>query len=88
MQQVPTVAESGYAGYEVVSWGGVFVPAKTPKDVIAKLNAALSTALGSADTSKRFAEWGLIPKASSAEDFDAFMTAEIAKWRAVLKPVK
>jgi tripartite-type tricarboxylate transporter receptor subunit TctC len=88
LAQVPTVAESGFPSYEVVSWGGVFVPAKTPKDVIAKLNSALVAALGSADTGKRFDEWGLVPKAGTADEFGVFMTAEVGKWRAVLKPAK
>lgn len=81
---VPTAIESGVPGYDFASWGGVFAPAGTPRDVVMKLNAEIGKALGSADLRKRFDDMGLVAKASSPEEFGAFLFAEMGRWKAVL----
>lgn len=81
---VPTVAESGVAGFEISSWGGVFAPAGTPKDVVQRIHQALRKTLEAPDTVKKFSDWGLVAKASTPAEFDSFVKAEVARWRAVM----
>ena len=82
---VPTVAESGVAGYEVTTWYGLMVPARTPKEVIARLHAAAANALGHPEVKKRFAATDLEPAGSTPEQLGAFVRSEIAKWAKVIK---
>jgi tripartite-type tricarboxylate transporter receptor subunit TctC len=85
---VPTVAESGLPGYEVVSWGGVFAPARTPAPVIATLYSELEKYIGSEEARIRFTELGLVPRTGGTEALASYLAAEITKWRGVLKPVR
>ena len=81
---VPTAVEAGVPGYDFASWGGVFAPAGTPRDIVLKLNGEIGKALGSADLRKRFDDMGLVARASSPEEFGAFLFAEMNRWKAVL----
>lgn len=83
--EVPTLAESGLAGYELGSWHGVFVPAGTPKDIVAKLNAEIVKAIHSADVQQKLQALGVEPVGNSAETFAAFVRAEVPKWAKVVK---
>jgi tripartite-type tricarboxylate transporter receptor subunit TctC len=82
---LPTMIESGVAGYDFASWGGVFVPAGTPRAVIQKLNGAIVAALAAPDVDKRFTGIGLVPKSSTPEEFAKFLQAEIKRWGGLLK---
>lgn len=82
---VPTVDESGLRGFEVSSWYGIFAPAATPKPVIAKINADMQNALGSADMKTKLDPLGAEPAPGSAEEFARFVRAEIDKWAKVVK---
>jgi len=82
---VPTVAESGVAGYEVTTWYGLMVPARTPKEIIARLHAAAANSLGHPEVKKRFATTDLEPAGSTPEQLGAFVRSEIAKWAKVIK---
>jgi tripartite-type tricarboxylate transporter receptor subunit TctC len=84
MPDIPTVREAGIKGFEVISWNGFFVPAKTPRDVVATLNREFRAALDDADLRKRFAELGLEPIPSTPEWLGAQMESEIAKWAKVV----
>jgi len=81
---VPTAIEAGVPGYDFASWGGVFAPAATPRDIVMKLNGEIGKALGNPDLRKRFDDMGLVAKASSPEEFGAFLVAEMGRWKAVL----
>jgi tripartite-type tricarboxylate transporter receptor subunit TctC len=81
---LPTAIEAGLAGYDFASWGGVFAPAATPKDVLSKLNSELSKVLQSDDIKKRFEEMGLVAKSSSADEFGGFLVSEMNRWKAIL----
>jgi tripartite-type tricarboxylate transporter receptor subunit TctC len=81
---VPTAIEAGVPGYDFASWGGVFAPAGTPREIVLRLNAEIGKALGSPDLKKRFDDMGLVAKASSPEEFGAFLFAEMGRWKAVL----
>ena len=81
---VPTAVEAGIPGYDFASWGGIFAPAGTPRDIVMRLNGEIGKALGSPDLKKRFDDMGLVAKASSPEEFGTFLFAEMARWKAVL----
>ena len=76
----PTVAESGLAGYSSLGWFGLFAPAATPRDVVAKISADTKTVLTLPDARQRLAEQGAEPEPSSPEAFAAFVNSDIAKW--------
>jgi tripartite-type tricarboxylate transporter receptor subunit TctC len=84
---MPTVAESGLPGFEIVGWFGIFAPAGTPKPVIAKLNKEINELLRMPDTQKRFATEGLVPGGGTPEDLGKFLRSEISKWGALIKQI-
>ncbi len=85
LPNVPTVGESGLAGYEVTQWSGMFAPAGTPAVIIARLNAELDKILRKPLTRERLAADGAQPGGGSAETFAAFVKADIEKWSRVVK---
>jgi tripartite-type tricarboxylate transporter receptor subunit TctC len=82
---VPTATEAGVPGYDFASWGGLFAPAGTPREVIARLNAEVAKALASDDLRKRFDDMGLVAKSSAPEEFGRFLVAEMNRWKALVK---
>src|SRR6476620_2252262 len=82
---LPTIAESGYPGFDVRLWIGMTAPAGTPKDIIHKLADANKKALESPEIRKVLAAQGFAPMLGSAEDFDAFYRSEREKWGKVIK---
>jgi tripartite-type tricarboxylate transporter receptor subunit TctC len=84
---VPTIAESGFPGFEVISWQGLCTPAGAPKAAIARLRAALSAALALPDTRKRLADQGVNPGTLTAEQFAKFIRSERDKFAKVVKDV-
>ena len=82
---VPTMEEAGVPGFDISNWFGVYVPAATPKAVIAKLNSELSRVLNLADVKERLAEQGLETVGNSVEQFDAFFRAEILKYDKIIR---
>jgi tripartite-type tricarboxylate transporter receptor subunit TctC len=81
---LPTIAESGYPGFDVRLWIGMTAPAGTPKEIIRKLADANKAALESPEIQKALAAQGFAPMIGSAEDFDAFYRAERTKWAKVI----
>ena len=82
---LPTVAESGMAGFEAVSWGGVMVPANTPRPIVAKLNAEINRILKLTDFRERLAKVGAETAGGTPEEFQAYLAAETEKWAKVAK---
>ncbi len=82
---VPTIAESGLPGFEVVSWFGIMAPAGTPEPVLAKLRAEIGRALGAADVQAHLAQQGAEPFVLAPAAFDALIKTDAAKWAAVVK---
>ena len=82
---VPTVAESGVAGYDFSSWGAMLAPAGTPRAVLLTLNAAIVAALAAPDITKRFNDMGLVARSSTPDEFSQFLQAEIARLRTLIK---
>ena len=82
---VPTIAEQGFPGYEISSWQGVFAPAGTPKEVVAKINGELVRIVNSPEVRARISLEGADPVGSSPERFAVRVKSEIAKWTRVAK---
>lgn len=80
---VPTVAESGVAGYETNSWNGVFVPTDTPPDVVDAIDDAIHKALASPDVISSFRKVGVLAKGSTPDQLKNRLKADIEKWEAV-----
>ena len=82
---IPTIAESGVAGFDVFSWFGFFVPARTPPDIVAKINADTNAALVHPAVKPRFEHLGAVPKGSTPAELAAFLKSEIDKWGPVIR---
>lgn len=85
MPDVPTFAEAGVPGIESYAWYGMFAPAGTPKDVIAKINAEAQKVMKGADFQKVLADTGSAYVGDTPENFAKFVQAEHAKWGKVVK---
>lgn len=88
LPNVPTVTESGVSGYQVTSWNGLVVPAKTPREVVMRINAEIAKAIAQPDIAKRFAELGLIPTPSTPEEMKKIYEDDVARWRGVITDAK
>jgi tripartite-type tricarboxylate transporter receptor subunit TctC len=82
---IPTIAESGVPGFEVTAWGGLVGPAHMPKDVVARLNAELRTALAAPAVRDRFRALGAETAPSSPEEFLELSRRETVKWAKIVK---
>ena len=85
LPEVPTVDEQGLKGFQAVAWNGLTAPARTPKDVIAKLNADVIKVVRSPELVEKLKAEGSDPVGSSVSDYAAFLRDEIAKWGKVIK---
>ena len=85
LPDLPTVAESGYPDFESTNWFGFFAPAATPKDILAKLNAAAVKVLAAPDLNARFALQGAEIVANSPSEALKMVKADIVKWAEVAK---
>jgi len=82
---VPTVAESGFPGYEALAWYGILAPAATPPEVIARLNAEIGTALRAADLRERLANIGVDAAPSTSAQLELLIHRETALWAKVIE---
>jgi len=82
---LPTVAEAGVPGFEVVSWAGVIAPAKTPQAIVARLNTEVNKALQSAAVGKKLTALGYELAGGTSAQFAAHIKSEEAKWSDVVK---
>jgi tripartite-type tricarboxylate transporter receptor subunit TctC len=82
---VPTMAESGVPGYDVVSWQAIFAPAGTPKPIVDRLHAELAKILKDPEVQDRLAKLGLDPSGMTPAELAAFQKTEIDKWAKVIK---
>lgn len=85
LPQVPTLSESGLGDFEIVAWGGILAPAKTPEAVLDRLNSEIAGALASDEIKKRFLEFGAEATPSSREEFARFIGKDVDKWSQVVK---
>jgi tripartite-type tricarboxylate transporter receptor subunit TctC len=85
MPELPTMIESGYPGFEAGSWYGLYAPAGTPPEIVAKLHAELTKALAKPEMRKQLSAQGAEPIGNSPQEFAAFIRAEIDKWAKVIR---
>ncbi len=85
LPDVPTINESGYKGFDAVSWFGLLAPAGTPKDVVARLNAEFNKALQSPELRKKLGDEGADVAGGTPEQFAALIKDEIPRWGKVVK---
>lgn len=85
LPNVPTIAESGYPGFEALSWQGLFAPAATPPAIVEQLNREVNKALASADIQEYFGSRGFTLGGSSATEFKAFVKVEADKWAKIVQ---
>jgi tripartite-type tricarboxylate transporter receptor subunit TctC len=84
---LPTIAESGYPGFEARAWQGIAGPAGLPPDIVRQLQAAIAKVMAMPEVRARLVEGGLDPIVTTPEEFGEFIRAEIAKWSKVAKDV-
>jgi tripartite-type tricarboxylate transporter receptor subunit TctC len=77
---VPTLAEAGFPGLEALQWVGMLAPAKTPKDIIERLNTVLVKTLARPDVIERFTAQGVTAAASSPQEFQTLIETEVKQW--------
>ncbi len=88
LPDVPTVQEAGFPKYIAASWNALAAPAKTPPDVIAKLNAAANAALKSPEVARQLEAIGVRPQGSTPDELHRLLGAEIKRWGEVIKAAK
>ena len=81
--EVPTIAESGLPGFEVIGWWGVLAPAKTPRAVVNALNREMRAVLEVPEVKRILVDQGMDPAAGSPEEFGALIKADMEKWGAI-----
>ncbi|MES2531132.1 MAG: tripartite tricarboxylate transporter substrate binding protein [Pseudomonadota bacterium] len=85
LPNVPTIAESGYPGFEALSWQGLFAPAATPPAIVEQLNREVNKALASPDIQEYFGSRGFTLGGSSPAEFKTFIQGEAVKWSHIVK---
>ena len=88
LPNVPTIAESGLPNYEIAGWNGIAVPARTPRDVINKLNADINAAVVQPDIRQKFLDLGVIARGNTPEQMTALLKKDIAWWQGVIEKAK
>jgi tripartite-type tricarboxylate transporter receptor subunit TctC len=84
---LPTVAESGMAGYESGTWFALLAPAGTPREIVNRLNAELGKIVATAEMKAKLLDQGADPVTMTPDQFRAFLKSELAKWTKVVKTV-
>ena len=85
---VPTLAEAGFKEFEERSWVGFFAPAKTPPEIVERLNAEINHVVAAPEIRERFANLGMDPQPATAPQFADYVRREVAKWAAVVKTTR
>lgn len=85
LPEVPTVAESGFPDFDVSAWSGMFAPAATPDDIVARIYAEVATATRSKIFTDSMRKQGVEPYLMNPSEFRGFMSAEVAKWAKLVK---
>jgi len=87
LKDLPTVAESGFPGFEALAWNGLFAPAGTPAEVVARINADVNAVMKEPAVREQLARQGLIVGGGTPAEFKAFIESEAALWGAIIKKV-
>jgi tripartite-type tricarboxylate transporter receptor subunit TctC len=87
MPDIPTVAEAGFPGFDVIAWYALFAPRGTPDSVVARLSAEIKTIVGRDDVRDQMAKLGAEPRYMSPKEVADFVAVESPKWGALLKDI-
>ena len=85
LPDTPTVAELGYKGFDVSTWYGLFVPAKTPKDVVATLNTEVNKLLATPEMKAAIVAQGAEPQSMTPEQFETLLKTDYEKWKGIVQ---
>ena len=85
LPDIPTVSESGVKGFEADSWYGMMLPAKTPREIVAKLNIDVVKAIASPAVTKKLAEQSIVPRSSTPEEFADYIRRDARKYSKLVK---
>ena len=85
LPDVPTMDESGFPGFEMVSWYGLWGPPALPREIVDRLAAEVSKAVSSPELQEKLASQGFLPKGSTAPEFAAYVKDEVAKYARIVK---
>src|SRR4051812_577822 len=88
LPEVPTLAEAGLTGFDQGSWFGILAPAKTPPEIVNKLNAEIVKILNMPDVQQKFADIGAQPVGNSTKEFAALIRADTERYAGVVKQAK
>ena len=85
LPDVPSVAEQGYKDFDVSTWYGLFMPAGTPKEIVAKVNAEVNRLLATPEMKNAIIEQGAEPQSMTPEQFGALLKNDYQKWRSIVE---
>jgi tripartite-type tricarboxylate transporter receptor subunit TctC len=88
LPDVPTVAEAGVPGYHLYSWNGMVAPAKTPQNMVMRLNKEMNAALATPEIKKRFRELVLEPRPGTPQDLQKIYEEDVVRWRQIVIEAK
>jgi len=85
MPDIPTTAEAGFPSVKVTGWQGVMVRGGTPKDIVGRINAQVSSIMAAPDMRSRIVEQGFVPVTMGVGDTEKFVTADVEQWAKVIR---
>ena len=88
LPDTPTIAQLGIVGFDAEAWWGLLAPAKTPSDIIMRMNAAMAKALREPAVERSLHDQGIEYRLSSPKEFGDFIEGEIVRWAKVIKDNK
>ena len=88
MPEIPTLHESGLAGFDTAQWLGILAPKGTPAEIISRVHAESVKALALPDVKERLAQAALLPVGSTPKDFEALIRADLERWTAIATELK
>jgi tripartite-type tricarboxylate transporter receptor subunit TctC len=83
--ELPTIAESGLPGFEVIAWYNMFAPAGTPRGIVNRLNAEVNRRLGQPQVRERFLSLGVVPLTGTPEDLSRYLKFEVDRWAKLIR---
>ena len=84
---LPTMAEAGVSGLDLVDWAGILVPAGTPNEVISRLNQDISKVVRSSEIRQRWIDQGLEPRVTTSDELSAAIKSDVDKWGRIIRDV-
>jgi tripartite-type tricarboxylate transporter receptor subunit TctC len=88
LPDVPTIAESGVTNYWTYSWNGMVLPAKTPSNVVMRINKEINSAIATPEIQKRFRELIMEPRTGTPDDLQKMYEADVTVWRRIITEAK